>query len=78
MTIDSDMDKADARVARKNAVRLADKSARCHCCGETEPYRRLAALWKAAFVMQDSAISDIAWEFEKSMATGTGRKDCSE
>ena len=67
MTMDNDQGKANRRVARANVVRKASKDGKCPCCGDAMPYRRLAALWKAAYVMQDAEIGDIAWETEQAI-----------
>ena len=72
MTVDSDDKQANKRVARANAVRMANKSGKCPCCGDATPYRRIAALWKAAFAMRDAEIGDIAWEAEQAIIKKEG------
>ena len=69
MTIDTLPD-ADIRVAGKNAIRKADKP--CPCCGNRSALLRLAALWRAAYVMRDPALEDAAHDLEREI---TGRAD---
>ena len=66
MTVDTDTAKVSQRVNRANAVRKANGA--CPHCGTREQWRRIASLWKAAFVMQDAEIGDIAWETEQAIA----------
>ena len=56
---------SDRRIARKNAVRKADKAAACPCCGNRSALLRLTALWKAAYVMRDPALEDMAHDLER-------------
>lgn len=69
MTMDNDHEKANRRVARANTIRKANMDGTCPCCGDATPYRRIAALWKAAFTMQDAEIGDMAWEAEQALST---------
>lgn len=68
MTIDTSPD-ADIRIASKNAIR---KEAVCPCCGNRSALLRLAALWRAAYVMRDPALEDAAHDLERKI---TGRAD---
>ena len=66
MTLDYSSD-AGRRISRKNAVRKADKAATCPHCGSAEQWRRIAALWKAAYAMRDDVIADIAYTDESKL-----------
>lgn len=64
MTIPDDAE-ADRRIARKNAVREAEKAAKCPDCGGTDKWKRVAAIWKAAYALRDDRLADIAWDYEQ-------------
>ena len=63
MTIDQSP-ASGRRVASANAVRRADKAAKCPHCGTREQWRRIAALWRAAYALRDDQIADIAYAEE--------------
>ena len=64
MTIPYDED-AERRIARKNAMREAEKAAKCPHCGEPDKWKRVAAIWKAAYALRDDQLADIAWDYEQ-------------
>lgn len=71
VTRDNDYETANKRVARANTIRKANRDGKCPCCGDATPYRRIAALWKAAFTMRDAEIGDMAWEAEQAVISAT-------
>ena len=64
MTIPDDED-AERRIARKNAMREAEKASKCPHCGKTDQWRLVAAIWKAAYALRDDQLADIAWDYEQ-------------
>ncbi len=75
MTIDSDSGNAAVRIARKNAVRKSEKASRCPNCAEAPLWRKIASLWKSAYVMRDDVLADIAWDEEQKIVSMAARWD---
>ena len=64
MTIPDD-EESERRIARKNALREAEKAAKCPHCGKTDAWKRVAAIWKAAYALRDYQLADVAWDYEQ-------------
>lgn len=64
MTIPDD-EESERRIARKTAMREAEKVAKCPHCGKTDAWKRVAAIWKAAYSLRDDLLGDIALDYEQ-------------